>query len=360
MRHTHLSHTSPEHNKKYFRSWLLSYSFLWTRYLKWIELAYNTTPHASHGFTPFLLMFGREAKLPVQVNLPKIDTKGWQTTVKSYLSDFLNRLAEYQKQVMINKMRYQLQMKANHDKNVLKTLEPGSKVLRQVPAQFRSKLDLPKDGPWQVKEQRVKDGQPLPVYKVVNEQNRMVLAHRESLSKFVEPLFQEGKEEKAKKGEDKHKAIKNVESGPASRTRAKAKVVMALLGERKRVPELDERGIDVERESDNQSEDDDEGDDDEERMSEMESDDYGGDDDSAEPNSESELNEPKSYDDGEDDDDNDDDEGNDGFRGAHPPGEYETAEEDCQSESNSADQFAEISSPQLERDRTRNQDMQRP
>ena len=153
-------------------------------------------------------MFGREAKLPVQTSLPKIETSGWQTTMKSYLADFLDRMAAYQKQAAINRARYQLKMVTQHDKRLLTPLKPGTMVLRKVPNQCLSKLDIPRDGPWLVEGQREKEGEKLPVYKLKNDQNKTILAHREALSPFVEPIFEEKQpESKAKQmSRDTHSA----------------------------------------------------------------------------------------------------------------------------------------------------------
>ena len=199
----------------------------WPSYLKWIELAYNTTPHPSHGFTPFMLMFGREARLPIQTSLPKIDTQGWQTTMKAYLTDLLDRMAKYQQQARINKAKYQLKMINQHDKVLLPPLEAGTQVLRNIPKQCLSKLDLPKDGPWRVLEQRVKDNVPLPVYRLQNEENKVILAHRENLSTFSEPIFSGDKPSKPMKSAKKSTQNVTLE-GPASRTRAKTKSLLML------------------------------------------------------------------------------------------------------------------------------------
>ena len=299
----------------------------WPSYLKWIEMAYNCTPHSSHGYTPFLLMFGREAKIPMQISIPKIDTKGWQTTMKSYLADFLDRMAKFQKQVIVNRTLYEIRMARQHDKNVMPPLQAGDQVLRDVPRQFRSKLDLPRDGPWEVEEQREKHGKILPVYKIRNEDEKVILAHRESLTPFAEPNFSvnksqvpiqiEEQNEPPKEGSRARKEkVRQVVSsdGPASRTRAKSKQIMSLL--ETIPPPIIAR---VASDDDDDDGGDDDGDDD---------DDGGGDDGG----------------DGSDDDDSDDD-GGGNEEGAEREETEQQDEPTAASASNSAEQFQPVESP---------------
>ena len=100
----------------------------WPRYLKWIEMGYNCTPHKSHGFTPFLLMHGREARLPIEQGIPKICTEGWQPSMKSYLKDFLDRMTQINKKLVVNKAVYQANMAKQHDKKTVPPLETGQQV----------------------------------------------------------------------------------------------------------------------------------------------------------------------------------------------------------------------------------------
>ena len=296
----------------------------WPSYLKWIEMAYNCTPHPSHGYTPFLLMFGREAKLPMQSDIPKIDTKGWQTTMKSYLSDFLDRMAAFQKQAVINRTMYQVKLAQKHDKNLLEPLQPGEKVLRDIPGQFRAKLDLPKDGPWEVEEQRVKEGRVLPVYRIRNEENKIVLAHRESLSPFIENNLSARKVQSPPRNKChmEEESVSKENDCPAMRTRARKRMMLSNM-ELSLSPQYpvgdDPDGANPDDDDPDDDPDDDDGDPD--------IDDFGGDDDDHD-------------DDYEDDGDGDDPEG-DGHED-NPDDAGEEEEADAHSEANSANQFSEI------------------
>ena len=309
----------------------------WPSYLKWIEMAYNCTTHPSHGHTPFLLMFGREAKLPMQFDIPKIDTKGWETSMKTYLSDFLDRMVKFQHQAIANQTLYNIKMALQQKKNILEPIQPGQQVLREVPGQFRAKMDLPTDGPWQVESQRVKEGKLLPVYKIKNELSQTILAHRACLSPFKEPNFAINlakpmvnlpptPEPTKAKGAIKSRNTPSVLDGPASRTRAKRRLILAMPAdpidaETDNNPALGT--ADINGNSDNEEDPNNGGNDDE---------DDGGDD---------------KNDDGDDDDDDDgDDDGDEGENNVNNAND----EVELESNANSAGQFSELSSKDFESD----------
>ena len=53
--------------------------FKWPDYQPELTYAYNVTPHAATGFSPFYLMFGRVPRLPVDIRLHNDETLQSQT-----------------------------------------------------------------------------------------------------------------------------------------------------------------------------------------------------------------------------------------------------------------------------------------
>ena len=73
------------------------------------------------------------------------------------------------------------------------------------------------------------------MYRIRNEENKIILAHRESLSPFENPLFTENKlkvlppdTKSSPKGAESRKAEPSYD-GPARRTRSKRKEILSLL-----------------------------------------------------------------------------------------------------------------------------------
>ena len=64
-----------------------SYPSSWEQNIRRVCLAYNSSVHASTGFSPFFLMFGRQVKLPV--DLMYGTTQGKETAVMEYVKNLL-------------------------------------------------------------------------------------------------------------------------------------------------------------------------------------------------------------------------------------------------------------------------------
>eukprot|EP00731_Ephydatia_muelleri_P010034 Em0005g620a len=69
-----------------------SYPSSWEQNIRRVCLAYNSSVHASTGFSPFFLMFGRQVKLPV--DLMYGTTQGKETAVMEYVKNLKDGLLE--------------------------------------------------------------------------------------------------------------------------------------------------------------------------------------------------------------------------------------------------------------------------
>ena len=111
-------------------------------------------------------------------------------------------------------------------------------VLRHIPAKLVGKIDMPKDGPWEVVEQRVKDGKPLPVYVIKDNKGNTLYTHRENLTEYREPVLQIqpkatpiAAEPGQKRDAQRKKPTKPVEDGPASRTRSRTMTILTIAAD---------------------------------------------------------------------------------------------------------------------------------
>ena len=64
----------------------------WDRYLWQLCMAYNTSVQSSTGFTTFFLMFGRQAKLPMDMVYRSMPTEAQSCT--EYAHNLKDRLGE--------------------------------------------------------------------------------------------------------------------------------------------------------------------------------------------------------------------------------------------------------------------------
>ena len=66
----------------------------WPEYLKEVIFAYNCTPHSNTGFSPFYLLYGRDAKLPVDVLFPKEEINENEEDLPSWVAMHQRRLQD--------------------------------------------------------------------------------------------------------------------------------------------------------------------------------------------------------------------------------------------------------------------------
>ena len=76
--------------------------------------AYNATKHVTTGFSPSLLWFGREKRLPLGVLFPK--SHSYPLTPKKYLQQMLDQSARIYAMTKNNTQQAQMRQKRNYDK----------------------------------------------------------------------------------------------------------------------------------------------------------------------------------------------------------------------------------------------------
>ena len=101
----------------------------WQEWVSTMTHAYNCTVSRATGFSPYLLMFGRIPRIPIdnELNLP---TQREEADSNTYAARLLSRLDEAFRKARENIAKDQVQRKAYFDQNVrCHKLEPGDIVL---------------------------------------------------------------------------------------------------------------------------------------------------------------------------------------------------------------------------------------
>ena len=148
----------------------------WTEFLDVAAFAYNTAVHSSTGYSPFYLMYGREAREPNDL-LPPARTRNL-TDVNMLFSQQWYDALRIAKDRLIEAKEKQ---KFYYDRNT-KRIEfaVGEKVLLKQLAITPGKFNNRWEGPYTVKEKKGNVS-----YKIISEDGKKLLvAHADRLKKF--------------------------------------------------------------------------------------------------------------------------------------------------------------------------------
>ena len=131
--------------------------FEWEKHIRKICMAYNSSIQASTGFTPFYLMFGLQAKLPIDV-MYSTNTPGTTTKLTcEYAKSLQKTMSEAFVRVRNHTSKYHQRHKELYDKSVHgKPHKKGELVWLHTPPSSRNtsrKLYHPWSGPFQVVKQ---------------------------------------------------------------------------------------------------------------------------------------------------------------------------------------------------------------
>ena len=95
----------------------------WDLYIPAVLLAYRTKRHATTGYTPFQLIYGRYATLPIEVLFPVEPTEvndeiDLQRSILQQAYELIEKLPTYQNQARQNTEQSQRKQKVRFDANI--------------------------------------------------------------------------------------------------------------------------------------------------------------------------------------------------------------------------------------------------
>ena len=160
----------------------------WPEHLSPLVYAYNCTRHSTTGFSPFLLMFGREPHLPIDVALGVNSVSSGSGSYPAYIANLRDRLSVAYQKVIEESMKSAARNKQSYayDSRARQTsIQVGDVVLvRNLSIRGKHKLA----DRWEEDPYRVVECIPgLPVYKVQDKDGKERVLHRNLLLSFRGP-----------------------------------------------------------------------------------------------------------------------------------------------------------------------------
>jgi len=105
----------------------------WKRYIASLVYAYNCTPHETTRVSPYELMFGRKAKLPIDATFERAFPETGNKVAKEYMEDLKDRILKTQKIVKEHNEKAQNKQKKSYDKKAKAVrVEVGDKVIVKI------------------------------------------------------------------------------------------------------------------------------------------------------------------------------------------------------------------------------------
>ncbi|KFD48296.1 hypothetical protein M513_10788 [Trichuris suis] len=151
----------------------------WDDMLPWATFAYNTSIHETTGITPFLALFGREARLPIdlQYDLPSNDHS---PSVTIYVQELRKKLQDVHASVRQHAGMRQQQQKNYYDRRCHgNSFQQGDRVWLAVPR--KGKISPRWDGPFVIKHRITEQ-----IYRLDRRPKRDVIVHCDRLKQYDE------------------------------------------------------------------------------------------------------------------------------------------------------------------------------
>ena len=158
----------------------------WPEYLSPLVYAYNCTKHSTTGFSPFLLMFGRESHLPIDITLGVNSVTSGSGSYPAYIANLWDRLSLTYQKVIAESRKSAARNNQSYDSRAHQAaIQVGDLVLVRN-LSIRGKHNLADR--WEEDPYRVVECIPgLPVYKVQDKDGKERVLHRNLLLSFSGP-----------------------------------------------------------------------------------------------------------------------------------------------------------------------------
>ncbi|KAJ3686766.1 hypothetical protein LUZ61_015930 [Rhynchospora tenuis] len=126
----------------------------WPEYLSEVVWAYNTTPRSATERSPYALVYGMKAVIPMEIVHPTLRTISYSTQLNAERRvEEIETIHELREETSTRQAEYQRRMRKVFDKKVApKHYQPGDWVLRRAAAAGKhvGKLDPAWDGPFEI------------------------------------------------------------------------------------------------------------------------------------------------------------------------------------------------------------------
>src|SRR3989440_12500987 len=126
----------------------------WDHFVDAVLFAYRTKKHKTTGFTPFYLLYGRQATLPIELKIPGGIENETENPLLARLYQLIDQLENDRQEVISRVTRGQQIQKQRHDQTgISKKLKIGDKVLVErtwLKTNFSSKLEDKWTGPYYI------------------------------------------------------------------------------------------------------------------------------------------------------------------------------------------------------------------